>query len=359
MKAEKFSQQLNQIQDKYIEEAAAFQAPKQPAAGKGPKSMKVWRAVAIAACALLAVGIGAGIVGLSSGNGDSSGTYKNEAVFTEPDYGEDGINSYDAYAGGEQAAYTGEPELAEGAASGGAKSGASMVPQNENAKIIYTASMNIETNAFDDSAAKIEEATKKHGGYFENMDQNNTSHSYRRAEYLIRIPAEEFEAFLKDTDGFGTVTSVSKNAEDISDTYFDTESRLNTARAKMARLQELLGAAQNMSDIITIENEIADVQYQIDSLSGQLNSYDSQVAYSTVSIRLDEVYKTTADAKPLSFGERISKAFSNGLSGFGSFLEDFAVWFAESWIWVLIVLGVIAAAIFIPITAVKKSRKKK
>lgn len=359
MKAEKFSESLNQINDKYIEEAAAFRPAKETAPGKAPKkgskSMRVWRAVAIAACALLAVSVGAGVIALSSGGRSSSSYYKDaEAVY-------DGarVNDTDAHTDEVPESFdTGAGMIEDGAAQEETNA-ASMIPQDENAKIIYSATLSVETEYFEDSMAAIEAATKKHGGYFENMDMNNSQHSYRTADYLIRIPSAEFEAFLKDTDGFGTITSSNKNAADVSDSYYDTESRLNTAKAKLARLQELLASAQNMSDIITLENEIANVQHDIDALSGKLKSMDSEVDYAMVSIDLREVYKTSGEEKPMTFAERISKAFSGGMSSFGDFLEDLAVFLAGNWLWILIVLAVIAAAIIIPIRLVKKTNKKK
>lgn len=358
MKAEKFSESLNQIHDKYIEEAAAFQAAKEAAPSKGSKngvkSMRIWRAVAIAACALLAVSVGAGVIALSSGGGNSSYYKKAEA-----DYDGAWGNDSEAYTDEDPASFdTGAGMIEDGAAQEETNASA-MIPQNDNAKIVYSASLSVETEHFEDSMAAIEAATKKYGGYFENMDMNNSQHSYRNADYLIRIPSAQFEVFLKDTEGFGTVVSSNKNAADISDSYYDTESRLNTAKAKLARLQELLASAQNMSDIITLENEIANVQHDIDALSGKLKSMDSEVDYAMVTIDLREVYKTSGDEKPMTFGERISKAFSGGMSGFGEFLEDLAVFLAGSWLWILIILAVIAAAIIIPIRLVKRTNKKK
>lgn len=64
------------------------------------------------------------------------------------------------------------------------------------------------------------------------------------------------------------VTWQDDSAENISEQYYDTQSRLETAQIKLARLQELLKKAENMEDIITIESAISETEYEIERLSG-------------------------------------------------------------------------------------------
>ena len=370
MKAEQFNESLNKINDKYIEEAVTYGtsfgkeivsastqgAEKNYAASSSKpfRAMKVWRAVAIAACALLAAGIGVTAIGLSLGNKGSSGTA--QAPINNESYYEDSFTANGAY-DTEAGAYNTTEEVAE---EDSAKAGgiSSMLPQNENAKIIYSTYLDVDTKAFDDTQKDIESVTKAHNGYFENLEQDSYS-AYRNAYYVIRVPADQFDSFMSEIQKVGTVTSISQNAADISETYVDIESRLETAKAKLARLQELLSQAQDLSDIITIENEIADVQYEIDELSGTLKSYDSQVEYSSVTLNLHEVYRTTEGDSPISFGERIKTAFSNGVKGFTDGMEDILVFFAASWLWLLLIGVVIAVVIIIIVKATRKNRSSK
>lgn len=390
MKAEKFSESLNNINDRYIEEAVRSEqtAPQQafggqlppmsaapvpnPSGGQKPgssKSLKVWRIIAIAACAVLVAGIAVTAAALLSGKGNA---VSKDAAMPAPVYDEGpaeaGGGMYNgAYVPEEDFNYydysqemAGEAEgggAASGAASGSAGSMNAPHPQGENAKIIYTARLSVESTEFDSAQKTIEEATVRHNGYFENMDLNNNSSSYRSANYVIRIPAQELDAFLNEAGTFGHILSANRNAEDVSEYYYDTEARLESARAKLQRLQELYAQAQNMSDIIVIENEISNVEWEIDSLSGTLKHYESQVDYSTVTLSLSEVYKITEEAAPLTFSEKISGAFSDGLRSFGEACENIVIWFAESWIWVLIALAGIAAAIIIPVKVTQKLNK--
>lgn len=375
MKAERFRESLDHINDKYIEEAVQGSAPQKNV--KPFRAIKVWRAVAIAACALLAVGVGFTAIGLLSDGSKASRSDAAKAPVYEGEYYGEYSNSFDdsdalteefavpeAPAGSEAASDAGSFDSANGAESfeaetaGETKSDGitTMLPQDENAKIIYSAYIDMDTTEFDDAQAQIEAITKNHNGYFENLDQDSYS-DYRNAYYLIRVPAEEFDAFMKEAQEIGTVTSISQNAADVSENYYDIESRLETAKTKLARLQELLSKAENMSDIITIENEIADVQWEIDDLSGSLKRYDSEIEYSTVTLNLHEVYRITDGDAPLTFGERISSAFSKGIKAFTGGMEDFLVFLAASWLWILLVAIVAAVVIIILVKCLKKDKK--
>ncbi len=228
---------------------------------------------------------------------------------------------------------------------------------NDQSKIIYTVYMNMQTTAFDSAVQNISELVNQHGAYFESEYLSNVSSSYRSASYTIRVPAENLDAFLEQVGNVCTVTSVNRYAEDVSENYYDTQTRLTTAKTKLARLQELLKEAQNMEDIIAIEEAITDVESDIDSYSGSIRYYDSQISYSTVTINLSEVYEVIEEKAPKTFGERIADSFSQGLKAFGNFIKNFVVWLAGSWIWLIIVIAVIAAAIIIICKCAGKKKK--
>lgn len=355
MKTENFSKSLNNINEKYIDETVNYKTGSGTKKTGLNKSLKVWRIIAIAACALLAVSItGAAIIA----TGTAGKKYKSDAYEYTPDKG--GAAAYEPGYDGETY-YDSAGGIAEDGSNSQNASGSgssvifeNSIPENANAKMIYTVNMRVSTTRFDESCNDIENAVKANGGYCENMDVSNSSSSYRNAFYTMRIPSENLDAFLQDAEKFGSIASISKNAEDVSADYYDIETRLTTEKAKLARLNELLAAANDISDILIIEDQIFETQRTIDELSGSLKSYDSKVDYSTVTIDLEEVYKISSSDSPLTFGEKISQAFSNGISGFGSFLEDVAIWFASAWIWLLIIAIVVAAVVIILVRTLRK-----
>ena len=138
----------------------------------------------------------------------------------------------------------------------------------------------------------------------------------------------------------------STNQENITEVYYDTAGRLKTQQVKLERLQTLLAQAKNMEDIITIESAISETEWNIENLSGTLRRYDSQVALSTITVNLQEVYKySNTENVPESFGERIGSALTRGWSAFTDTVENILVALAYGWTWLVLlaVIGVTAA----------------
>ena len=111
-----------------------------------------------------------------------------------------------------------------------AGSGAAETPEPDDsvadytAKIIYTASVSIETTEFDKAVAALESQVQKIGGFVESSNvtgdtqynaDGTTSIVNRWAYYTVRIPCEQFEAFLHETEGFGNVISTSRDAQNV------------------------------------------------------------------------------------------------------------------------------------------------
>lgn len=210
-----------------------------------------------------------------------------------------------------------------------------------NAKMVYTASIQAETQDYDACTAALEELVEKLGGYLEYASSDSHGDGSRSASYTVRVPAKEFRGFLRTVGEISHVTSLDQNAENISERYYDTESRLETQKTKMERLQTLLSKAENMEDIIDLENAISETEYQIEQLTGSLRHYDSLVDFATIDVRLREVLRLTAvEEAPPTFGSRLGNAFTGGLRSFGDFLQGLAIFLAYNWIW-LLVLGLI------------------
>ena len=94
------------------------------------------------------------------------------------------------------------------------------------------------------------------------------------------------------------VTYQEQDSDNVSEAYYDTESRLITQQTKLERLQTLLAQAETMEDIITIESAISDTELEIEQLTGTLRQYDSLVDFSTVYITLQEVYQLSNVEEP-------------------------------------------------------------
>ena len=196
-------------------------------------------------------------------------------------------------------------------------------------KMIHRAELELETTDFDQAVADLADLTEQMGGYYESSTVADRGSDYRWANYTIRVPADQYRAFL---DQAGTL---------CHETW-----RMTTQRVKLERLQDLLERAENMEDIITIESAISETQESIDRLSGSLQHYDSMVDYATVYITLNEVYQlSTVQQTPAGFAQRLGNAFAGGWRGFLTGMESLVVALAYGWMWILLLAVIVAVVL--------------
>ena len=221
-------------------------------------------------------------------------------------------------------------------------------------KVIRTASLSITTTAFDDSLLTLRTLCEASGGWVAYASESSGS-SRRTASLTLRIPSAQLDAFLEGAGGAGRVTRREESADDVTESYYDTRTRLETQQALMARLQALVTDAADLSDLLALESQIADTQYQIDSLQSRLNSTDRQVDYATVNVSLrEELPSDSITDVEMTLGQRIGHALTTGWDLFTSFLGDTAVFLVAA----LPFLALAAAAWFI-IRLVRRSRRRK
>lgn len=220
-------------------------------------------------------------------------------------------------------------------------------------KIIRTASLTIATQTFADSLNALKTSCEGQGGWIESVSENVNSYSGLRTAYLtLRIPQSELDDYLAGTENLGRVTSRSESAQDVTASYQDTRTRLNTQLALMDRLQALITESGDLSDLLALESQIADTQYQIDTLQSALNSTDRQVSYSTVSVTLREEKNVELTDASVSFWDRIVSAIRVGLESFIGFLGDMVVFLVAALPFIAIVMITV-----IMIKLIKKRRK--
>lgn len=210
-------------------------------------------------------------------------------------------------------------------------------------KIIYSVQANLEVSNME-SAIDTLKANMENDEW---TDEESIYESY--ATLIIRIKSDRLDAFITFIRNQGNMKNYSKTATDVSLAYQDTTHLLDAYLAEKSRLLVLYEEA-NMTEILQINQRIAQIDLEVARLQGILNEYDSLVDYSTVTLRLYEVN----EGPFRSFGSRLGTAFLGGWQAVAYFFEGF-----------VIVLAAIApfALVFSPIVVgiffFTKYRKKK
>lgn len=239
------------------------------------------------------------------------------------------------------------------------------MPTDAERKIIKTYELTSETKDFDAAIASLNDLVAAHGGYVQSASVSDQSLRHASAEYtryasfVLRIPADEVEAFVGSVGSHLHLTRNNSYAEDISETYYSIEARLEELTVERDSLLDILAAPETEKDYdlwLTVSQRLSEVKQQIAVYQGQINRYDSQVAYSTVDLAINEVVNYSAVHSGTSFWSRLGTAFADGWNGFVEGLQGFVLWFAES-LPTLILLGAIVAGAVI--LTVKLRRRKK
>ncbi len=229
----------------------------------------------------------------------------------------------------------------------------SLLPEAGGRKLVYTASLDLETKTYPDARDALLAALDKAGGYVESNEEGGSAERGTRwSRMTLRVPADRYAAFLAEASGVGNLVNKQEQMEDITASYVDVQARLDSLETQRARLTELMEQAENLTDLLQIQQQLSDVEYQIESYTAQMRAMDDQVDYCTVEVYLNEVDALTV-VEP-GFLARIQEAFVNSWADFGEFCQDFAVALVY-WLPALLVLAVILAVVLL---AARRSRAR-
>ena len=234
-------------------------------------------------------------------------------------------------------------------------------------KIIYSGSASVETIRFEETIEKVYALIEEYGGFVESSyvtgkDYSTTYYNrpgYRSASFTIRVPRDSFQSFTGALEGLGNLTRSSVQAQNITSSYFDTQSRLNTYRTEEERLLDMLGKADTVEDMLSIEDRLANVRYNIESLTTTLTNWDSKINYSTLELNISEVKELTPET-PITrtFGQDIAERFRSSCQWLLQAVKNGILFFISA-VPVLIIPIVIVIVILLIIRAKRSSKRRK
>lgn len=305
-----------------------IEALEQPAKKKTP----VWKTVtAVAACFVAVIIAFSGIVGgslkaesenMSSGNG-----FRNDFL----------ADSYDDSVSEMPESVTDSSATAESA----------------NRKIVKTATLSIKTKNYETFMNGVKQKIEQYGGYIEQSQEYNYDNaSNRNANMNVKIPADRLDAFIDELAAIGTITSKTIASNDITDSYIDVESRIKALETEEETLLGLLKKAESLTDVIELQKRLSTVRADLERIKAQKQSYDGMVAYSGVSLDINEVERVV-EGDDTFFGE-VKERLMNNLYDLGDFFREFAINFIAALPYIAI-LGVVAVVV---VVIVKKVRKR-
>ena len=145
----------------------------------------------------------------------------------------------------------------------------------QQSKIIRNADISMDVSDLNEFAVNLRKTVESYKGYMERSsinDYDSDYSEYRYGYFTVRVPASRLDDFLNIVEEEGTITSKSESAEDVTLQYVDIEAHIDTYEAERDSLMELMGKAESVEDILTIREQLRDINYELDSLNRQCRS---------------------------------------------------------------------------------------
>jgi hypothetical protein len=151
-------------------------------------------------------------------------------------------------------------------------------------QIVKTGTISIQVAAVDTSIAHATDLMHGFGGWLAGSDRT-TGAAQEVASVTYRIPVARFEDALAAMRTLGTkVLSEHTESTAVGGQIVDLQARIANLRASEKAIQAIMAKANTIGDVLTVQQRLADVQGQIEELSGQLAGLTDQAAYSTLTV---------------------------------------------------------------------------
>jgi hypothetical protein len=181
-------------------------------------------------------------------------------------------------------------------------------------KIIYEVEMSMNVKILDDAINDLRALVETDEWFdYENISTNTAS-------FILRIKTERLDSFINDVKGNQTLNRFSKVGTDVSLNYQDASDKILNYQAQYDRLLELYQTA-SLSEMITINQQLSQLEVNIAREQGIINQFDSLADYSKVRI----TYYASSVVTKSPFINRLGQAFVNGFDGLISFFDGLLI----------------------------------
>lgn len=218
-------------------------------------------------------------------------------------------------------------------------------------KLIKKASVRLETKNADELIKNINSQISSLKGYTSSLNQSKYD-GYLTVDTNVCVPAEKLEEFIDFLEKTGTITSKCIETLDVTDNYTNTESQIKALETEEKALLGILAKCETVQDTMSVQERLASVRGELESLRAQKKNYDQRIAYSEILIIISEVERVKKT--PTGFGSQVRENFFESIYNIGQFFRSLGIFILGESPYIVLIAAVAALVILI----VKKKRKK-
>jgi hypothetical protein len=173
------------------------------------------------------------------------------------------------------------------AGSGAVRSaGLTALPLPGGQAVIFTATLGLRAKDVQATVARATQLAEAAGGYVSGEHASMTQSRHARAMVSIqfKVPAAVYQSTLSALGGLGTKRSETQQAQDVTGTVADVNSRAASAEAAIAQLRTLLTRAGTVNGLLTVQEQINQEEASLEALQSQQRALARETSYATISM---------------------------------------------------------------------------
>ena len=152
-------------------------------------------------------------------------------------------------------------------------------PQGLARQIIYTAAMSVSVFNVEEALETVEKLPERHGGCIATMTGETL---------VLRIPSKNLRTAMDELSAMGVVEYRTLESSDVSDEYYDIETRIEVLERTHTQLLDLLAKARNVEEALAVRKSLDEITMELEVLKGRMRKLKDLVSYSTLTISLTE-----------------------------------------------------------------------
>lgn len=180
--------------------------------------------------------------------------------------------------------------------------------------VVRTASVSVRVprGHFADAWSQAVGVAGRFGGLVSNSTAQTVNGRLDSGSLTIRVPSTSLDPALAALGSLGTVSSQSTTSQDESGQVASNAAQLTALQAEETQYLQLLPQAKSTADILAIEQPLAAVTQQIQTLQASQSYLQNQVAMASIQATLSEPGTQPASVKPEG---RLAKAWRQAGTG--------------------------------------------
>lgn len=229
-------------------------------------------------------------------------------------------------------------------------------------KIIKEGYVNVETENYNEFTNSLIAIVKTFNGYIESQETYSNGYyakierDLKNGNIILRVPQNKFYEIFDYVSEHGAIRSERTNETDVTKYYYEVDNKVKNLEVQEERLRDLLLKAENVTEILQIENELRRVRTDIDAYKINLSDIDDRSSMSTITIDIREVETLNKNINPVdkSVWQEAKEGFIRTINNIINFVENLIV-FIVSILPIIVILGVIVVVVLM----IVKRRKNK